>query len=174
MEVNHEHEHDLIHLLAALVPSWSGCQGYSKRDWKYRPISIYFHTERDTGGKAHRVFICNHCVASRSDAGGICCRGLPHLLGFSSLLRPFHDWFFPWGLSSHPLTLPSWLQQHFPEKNNEMGEQSSWASLWKLFGHAPRFKSYLGIQFSLILVLISRIIAQRKFNTLNYTMHCVF
>lgn len=174
-------------LLLLLPPQWGPSEGSganyseghaspgSKRHWKYNPIiSVYFYTEIETGEKAYQAFICNHCAASRSDAaGGICCRGFPHLLGFSSLLRLFDDQSLLWALSSHPLTLPRWLQQHFPEKDNEMGEQSSWAPLWQLFRHAPRFKFYLGIQFSLTLAVISRNIAQWKFTTLNYALHCL-
>lgn len=40
---------------------------WKQGSWKYNPISIYFYTEMESGKKAHRAFICNHCVASRGD-----------------------------------------------------------------------------------------------------------
>lgn len=117
---------------------------WKKGDRKYSPISVYFDAEKETEEKAHRVLPCNHCLASRSDAAGrVYCRGFPHLPGFSSILGLFDGWSLLGFPSCHPLALPRRLQQHFPGKDNETGEQSGWAFLWKLFRYAPRLKSYL-------------------------------
>jgi len=49
---------------------------------------------------------------------------------------------------------------YFPVKGKKMGKERGWASLWKLFRHIPRLKSYSGMQSSLIVGGISRNIAQ--------------